>query len=102
MPSSLPRTSPPTDAIADVGFLFALANERHASHPQAAAWFNQQAPGFQLRICRPVQIALFRLLTHPDAMGGTPLSVPETWNLFAGLLADPNIGFLHHYLGHSC
>ena len=99
MPSSLPRTPRPTDALADPSFLFALANERHTDHPHATAWFDRQPAGFRLRICRMVQIAFLRLLTHPDAMDGSPLSAPDAWTLYAGLLADPNIGF-HHEPAH--
>lgn len=95
MPSSPPRTPRPTDALADPGFLFALANERHTAHPHAALWFDQQPAGFRLRICRMVQIAFLRLLTHPSAMDGAPLSSSDAWALYAGLLADPNIGFHH-------
>lgn len=95
MPSSPPRTPRPADALADPGFLFALANERHAEHPCAAAWFNRQPAGFRLRICRMVQVSFLRLLTHAGAMDGAPLSAPDAWALYAGLLADPNIGFHH-------
>ncbi len=83
------------DVLADLSFLFALANERHADHPIATAWFDRQPAGFHLRICRIVQVAFFRLLTHPDAMDAEPLSATEAWALYAGLLADPNIGFCH-------
>ncbi len=95
MPSSPPRTPLPTDALADPGFLFALANERHADHSRATAWFDRQPAGFRLRICRMVQISFLRLLTLPASMDGAPLSPPDAWALYAGLLADPNIGFHH-------
>lgn len=95
MPSSPPRTPRPTDALADPGYLFALANERHADHALAADWFGRQAAGFRLRICRMVQLAFLRLLTHPVAMDGHALSPAAAWTLYAGLLADPNIGFHH-------
>ena len=95
MPSCPPRTPRPADALADPGFLFALANERHAEHADAAAWFSRQPAGFRLRICRVVQVSFLRLLSHPAAMDGAPLSSPDAWTLYAGLLADPNIGFHH-------
>jgi len=42
-----------------------------------------------------VQVSFLRLLTHPASMDGQPLTPADAWALYAGLLADPNIGFHH-------
>lgn len=95
MPSSALKMPPRADVLADASYLFALVVERHAGHGLATAWFDRQRAGFRLRICRMVQVSFLRLLTHPAAMGGDPLAPAEAWGLYAGLLADPHIGFHH-------
>ena len=82
------------DAVADINVVFALLNERHAFHERACGWLDAREPGFRLRICRPVQMTLIRLLCNAAAMDGDPLTLPEAWKLYARLMGDPSVAFL--------
>ena len=82
------------DALADVNVVFALVNERHSFHVRACRWLDAQPAGFRMGICRQVQMALIRLLCSTAAMAGDPLTLPEAWTVYAGLIRDPAMGFV--------
>lgn len=80
--------------IADVNVVLALVNERHAFHQRACAWLDAQEVGFQIGICRLVQMGLLRLLCNKSAMDGDPLSLPQAWKVYADLISDPAACFV--------
>ena len=82
------------DALADINLIFALINERHAFHTRACKWLDARRAGYQLGICRQVQMALIRLLSNKAAMAGDPLTLPEAWKVYADLISDPSVGFI--------
>ena len=87
------------DVLADVNVIFSLVNERHVHHKRVSGWFDSQGSGFRLCICRLVQMAFIRLLSNKAAMDGDPLSLAAAWKVYADLIKDPSIMFIHEPKG---
>jgi toxin-antitoxin system PIN domain toxin len=83
------------EALVDVNVVFALVNERHAFHQRACGWLDAQEAGFRIGICRLAQMGLLRLLCNPAAMDGDPLTLPQAWKVYADLISDPGVVFVH-------
>jgi toxin-antitoxin system PIN domain toxin len=81
-------------AVADTNLVFALVNTRHSFHRRACAWLDSQPPGFRMGICRLVQMGLLRLLGNKYAMDGDPLTLAQSWQVYANLIGDPSVCFL--------
>src|SRR5687767_5498729 len=73
----------------DINVWFALAVEDHPHNPSATNWWNEESSlvGFS----RLTQLGLLRLLTTGSAMGGSPLTNEEAWNVYDEFLADNRV-----------
>ncbi|MDQ1470107.1 MAG: uncharacterized protein QOJ99_1587 [Bryobacterales bacterium] len=79
--------------LADVNIVLALLVKNHEHHVRAGIWFD----GLNARevgICRPVQLALIRLLGNKSVMGSHTVSSLQAWNLLDELLQDERVDFI--------
>jgi toxin-antitoxin system PIN domain toxin len=81
--------------LVDVNVWLALLAANHDHHVVARNWFDQLGPG-EATLCRPVQLALIRLLGNPTIMGHHALPTRAAWDLIAGeLLLDERVEFAY-------
>jgi hypothetical protein len=75
--------------LVDVGVWLAAVWGRHAHHPVASEWFNQQAD--DLVFCRVTQMGLLMLLSNPAIMGDDAVDRSQAWRLFDQLWSDERV-----------
>jgi len=79
--------------LADVNLVFALLVDSHDHHLAAVDWANSLALG-EFGICRPVQLAVMRLLANATIMKEQVLPASASWHLFAKLRRDERVVML--------
>ena len=79
--------------LLDVNVWLAAAWARHAHHPVAKRWIDDEDD--ELAFCRVTHMALLRLITNPAIMQRDALSRRQAWELVDRLLADPRARFLN-------
>ena len=65
--------------LSDVNVLLALAAECHARHVEVQRWWDGRPDDEPLHICRPVQMALLRLVNSEAALGADAVTLPSAW-----------------------
>jgi uncharacterized protein len=75
--------------LVDVGVWLAAVWERHAHHPVAAAWLNEQTD--DLVFCRVTQMGMLRLLSNAAIMGDAAVDRSQAWRIFDQLWADERV-----------
>ncbi|NQW03172.1 MAG: VapC toxin family PIN domain ribonuclease [Acidobacteria bacterium] len=78
--------------LLDVNVWLAAAWARHASHPIAKSWFDEQED--DLAFCRVTEMSLLRLVTNPAVTGADALTRQNAWDLVLALQDDPRVRFL--------
>ena len=79
--------------LSDVNVLLALAAECHAHHVQVRRWWEGRPEQEAIHICRPVQMALLRLMSSEAALGADAITLPSAWALYAAMLASGRFAF---------
>ena len=79
--------------LSDVNVLLALAAECHARHTEVRRWWEGRPRDESLHICRPVQMALLRLMGSEAALGTDAVTLPSAWALYASMLASGRFSF---------
>ena len=79
--------------LSDVNFLLALVADGHAQHQAVRAWWERLPATEVILICRPVQMALLRLLCTEAALGEDAVTLPIAWSIYATLLASGRFAF---------
>jgi toxin-antitoxin system PIN domain toxin len=79
--------------LADVNLVFALLVDSHDHHLAAVDWANSLALG-KFGICRPVQLAVMRLLANATIMKEQVLSASASWEVLAELRRDERVVML--------
>lgn len=79
--------------LSDVNVLLALAVECHAQHSEVLRWWERLPEDETLHICRPVQMALLRLMSSEAALGADAVTLPAAWALYAAMLASGRFCF---------
>ncbi len=79
--------------LSDVNVLLALAAECHARHAEVRRWWEGRPDDESVYICRPVQMALLRLMSSQAALGADAVSLPSAWALYAAMLASGRFSF---------
>jgi hypothetical protein len=78
--------------LPDVNVWLALADENHAHHEKALAyWMNQSAP--EIAFCRVTMLGFLRLSTHPEVLS-FPLHPKEAWNIYQRYRSEVQVGFI--------
>jgi uncharacterized protein len=90
--SSRPGQSAAGDLL-DVNVWLALAIEDHVHHSTAAAYWRADA-GTTRHFCRVSSLSLVRLLTHSGLMGGSPLTLADSWRLYERFRRLPGVAFM--------
>ena len=78
--------------LPDVNVWLASAWARHAKHPIAKHWVDEQDA--ELAFCRVTEMALLRLVTNPAVTGTDARTRRQAWDLLEQLEADPRVRFL--------
>lgn len=79
--------------VVDTNVWLALLSTTHNSHNSSMAWFETLGTGCA-GMCRPVQLALIRLLGNRTVMGAVALSASQAWQHIQLLMEDERIEFL--------
>ncbi len=79
--------------LSDVNVLLALAAECHAQHSEVLRWWEGLPEDESLHVCRPVQMALLRLMCSEAALGADAVTLPSAWALYAAMLASGRFCF---------
>jgi len=78
--------------LPDANVWLALADENHAQHEKAKAyWQHQSSP--EIAFCRITALAFLRLSTHPKVLS-RPLSVNEAWEIYQRYRNECQVGFM--------
>ena len=78
--------------LPDVNVWLALADENHAHHETAKAyWQHRSYP--QIVFCRVTALAFLRLSTHPKVLS-RPLDVNEAWEIYQRYRNECAVGFM--------
>jgi toxin-antitoxin system PIN domain toxin len=85
--------------LADVNILLALAAEGHAHHQAVRRWWSALPSTTSLQICREVQLGFLRLLCHAAVMGREAVTLPQAWELYAGLIDSGRFAFVFEPAG---
>ena len=86
--------------LADVNLWLATIVDAHPHHQAAQRWWSDEllpleSPlGGKVAFCRVTQLGLLRLLTNEAVMGKKRQSVPEAWETYRQLLAQPPVVYL--------
>ena len=78
--------------LPDVNVWLASAWARHAKHPIAKHWVDEQDA--EMAFCRVTEMALLRLVTNPAVTGTDARTRRQAWDLLEQLEADPRVRFL--------
>jgi toxin-antitoxin system PIN domain toxin len=87
------RISSMKQCLADVNILLALLVLNHEHHVRAGIWFDSLT-AHEVGLCRPVQLALIRLIGNKSVMGIHAVSSLKAWNLIEELLQDERVDFI--------
>lgn len=82
--------------LADSNVWLALAISAHGHNQLASKWLLGQPARKEVVFCRLTQLSLLRLLTTNavfNPYGSAPMTNTEAQQFYAGLLADPRVGF---------
>jgi toxin-antitoxin system PIN domain toxin len=80
-----------TDLL-DVNVWLALADENHAYHKTAIAyWQDQSAP--EIAFCRVTALSFLRLSTHPKILS-RPLTTDEAWKIYQRYRTEAQVSFI--------
>jgi len=79
--------------LSDVSVLLALAAECHTRHTEVRRWWEELPGDESLHICRPVQMALLRLMSSEAALGADAVTLPSAWALYPAMLASGRFSF---------
>ena len=80
-----------TDLL-DVNVWLALADENHAHHKIAIAyWQDQSAP--KIAFCRVTALSFLRLSTHPKILS-RPLTTDEAWEIYQRYRTEAQVSFI--------
>ncbi len=74
--------------IADANVLFPLLVQGHVAHETARRWWEGRADG-TVATCLLTRLAVLRLLTHPVAMNGAPVTPERALDAWRQLENDP-------------
>jgi uncharacterized protein len=77
----------------DANVWLALLWSRHVHSERAREWF-EGAGDEQFFFCRFTQITVLRFLTTESVMGKDAKNMPQAWDLWDKIWADPRIAFL--------
>ena len=80
-----------TSYFPDVNAWLALAWDAHVHHAVAAAWFEGVPEPCQFLFSRYSQLGLLRLVTNPQVMGDSVVTLAQAFALYDRLLEDPRI-----------
>jgi len=78
--------------LVDVNVWLAAVWARHAKHPIARRWVDDQDD--ELVFCRVTEMALMRLTTNPSITGPDALTRRQAWDVILKLQSDPRVRFL--------
>lgn len=78
--------------LLDVNVWLASAWARHAKHPAAKRWVDEQEDDFAF--CRITEMALLRLVSNPAVTGSDVRTRRQAWDLVEQLQSDPRVRFL--------
>ena len=78
--------------LLDVNVWLAGSWARHAKHPAAKRWMDDQRD--DLAFCRITQMALLRLMSNAAVMGTDVRTRRQAWDLVHTLQSDPRVTFL--------
>lgn len=89
----MPRSKNSWIDLPDINVWLALVFDGHVHHPRAAKWFEEVFPG-GAAFCRITQMGLLRLVTNPQVMNESVLSMAGAWKMYDRLCADDRLVFL--------
>ena len=75
--------------LIDVGVWLAATWGRHAHHPVARQWFDQQSD--DLLLCRVTQMSLLRLISNPAILGEDAVTRSYAWQILDRLWSDNRV-----------
>jgi toxin-antitoxin system PIN domain toxin len=75
--------------LVDAGVWLAAIWGRHAHHPVARQWFDEQSD--DLLLCRVTQMSVLRLVSNPAIMGADVVSRSEAWRIIDQLRSDNRV-----------
>jgi toxin-antitoxin system PIN domain toxin len=75
--------------LVDVGVWLAAIWGRHAHHPIARQWFDEQSDN--LLLCRVTQMSVLRLVSNPAIMGADAVSRSGAWRIIDQLWSDNRV-----------
>ena len=75
--------------LVDVGVWLAATWGRHARHPVARQWFDQQSD--DLLLCRVTQMSLLRLISNPVILGEDAATRSQAWHILDQLWSDNRV-----------
>lgn len=78
--------------LLDVNVWLAAVWARHARHPVAKRWVDDQDD--ELAFCRITEMGLLRLTTNPAVIGNDALTRRQAWDVLVRLQSDPRVRFL--------
>lgn len=79
--------------LPDVNVWLALTDPRHAHHPVARRYWEEQRDD-AIAFCRTTMLGLLRLATHSAVMQGEPFTPDQIWDIYRTYRAMPIIHFL--------
>jgi hypothetical protein len=77
----------------DANVWLALLWSRHAHSEKARDWLDRSQEE-QLLFCRFTQLTVLRLLTTESVMGMNVRTMPQAWDVWDQIEADPRVAFL--------
>jgi toxin-antitoxin system PIN domain toxin len=78
--------------LPDVNVWLALADENHAHHKTAIAyWQDQSAP--KIAFCRVTALSFLRLSSHPKILS-RPLTTDEAWKIYQRYRTEAQVSFI--------
>ena len=78
--------------LLDVNVWLAAVWARHAKHPAAKRWVDDQDE--EMAFCRVTEMGLLRLTTNPSVTGHDALTRRQAWDVLLKLQSDPRVRFL--------
>ena len=78
--------------LPDVNIWLALCVPDHPHHPRAHRYWHDQSTS-EVAFCRVTSLAVLRLLTQPVVMGGEPLTVRQSWQVYRAFRELPEVVF---------